>query len=119
LVTSTTVGSGVVDHRLYIRCRHCQDGADCLRPSSLSDSHFYNLLVFWAANHYEKCEAVPPALRAQYDEAKAIKTRGRKSYWVEEAHAIGLRNVVDDDGRTGQGVAFIPSVRWCGESDSI
>jgi hypothetical protein len=109
--TTTTVGKDVVDHRICIRCRHCRDGRDCLRPSSLSDTHFYNLLVFWANNHYERCEAVPAALRARYDEAKASKARGRKSYWTSEAHAIGLRNVVDRDGQIGSGVAFAPAVR--------
>lgn len=110
-VTSTTIGKDAIDHRICIRCRHCKDNKDCLRPSSLSDTHFYNLLVFWANNHYERCEAVPAAIQAKYDEAKAIKVRGRKAYWISEAHAIGLRNIVDKDGKIGGGVAFAPTAR--------
>ena len=50
-VTFTTIGKGAINHRICVRCRHCKDNKDCLRPSSLSDTHFYNLLVFWANNH--------------------------------------------------------------------
>ena len=110
-VTTTTIGKDATNHRICVRCRHCKDDKDCLRPSSLSDTHFYNLLVFWANNHYERCEAVPAAIQAKYDEAKAIKARGRKSYWISEAHAIGLRNIVDKDGKIGGGVAFCPTAR--------
>ena len=114
-VTSTTIRKDAADHRLRIRCRHCRDDADCLRPSSLGDSHFYNLLCGWAANHFERCEAVPLALQARYGEAKAVKTRGRKAHWIEAAHSIGLRNIVDKDGRVGHGVAFAPSAARASE----
>ena len=114
-VTSTTIREDAADHRVRIRCRHCRDDADCLRPSSLGDSHFYNLLCGWAANHYGRCEAVPLALQARYGEAKAVKTRGRKAHWIEAAHSIGLRNIVDKDGRVGHGVAFAPSAARASE----
>ena len=116
-VTSTTIRKDAADHRVRIRCRHCRDDADCLRPSSLGDSHFYNLLCGWAANHYGRCGAVPPALQARYGEAKAVKTRGRKAHWIEAAHSIGLRNIVDKDGRLGHGVAFAPSAARASESE--
>ena len=35
-------GAAAATHRLCLRCRHCRDSADVLRPKSLSEHYFYS-----------------------------------------------------------------------------
>jgi len=107
--TAVLSAATTATHRLCLRCRHCHDAADVLRPKSLSEHYFYAKIVRWSANHFEGtggCAAVPPDLRVRYEEARARTSRGQKRYWAEAAHSIGLRNIVDGEGREGLGVAF-------------
>ena len=103
---TATVSLTTATHRLCLRCRHCRDETDVLRPKSVSEYHFYSKIVRWSAAHYESCPAVPPALHARYEEAKANASRGRKQFWAESAAKIGLVNIVDESGQVGHGVAF-------------
>ena len=105
---TNTVSLASATHRLCLRCRHCRDGTDVLRPKSLSEYHFYSKIVRWSAAHYESCPAVPPVLRMRYEEAKASASRGRKHFWAESAAKIGLVDIVDEAGQVGHGVAFAP-----------
>ena len=119
--TAVLSAATTATHRLCLRCRHCRDAADVLRPKSLSEHYFYAKIVRWSANHFEGsggsggCPSVPPDLRVRYEEARARTSRGQKRYWAEAAHSIGLRNIVDKDGRVGHGVAFAPSAARASE----
>ena len=106
--TNNTVSLTSATHRLCLRCRHCRDETDVLRPKSLSEYHFYSKIVRWSSAHYESCPALPPVLQMRYEEAKANASRGRKQFWAESAAKIGLVDIVDEAGQVGHGVAFAP-----------
>ena len=80
-------------------------------PQCYSDGSKINTGAFAASEPDAGSDVNGYRLSAKYDEAKAIKARGRKAYWMSEAHAIGLRNIVDKDGKIGGGVAFAPTAR--------
>jgi hypothetical protein len=119
---AAVLSAAAATHRLCLRCRHCRDAADVLRPKSLSEHYWYAKIVRWSANHFEGgggCAAVPPDLRVRYEEARARTSRGQKRYWAEAARSMGLVDIVDGEGRTGQGVAFAFAAGRAGEGSTM
>jgi len=91
--------------RVGLRCIHCalkrnRNFEDCLEdeaPMSVfypkAVGEIYRMVTSWQRCHLRKCKNLPPPVRNCWDQLRARdKSRGKTAYWVESAHAIGLRD---------------------------
>jgi len=93
--------------RIGLRCRFCkrlpyEERAPLsnIYPESLQGIYRATSIRF-QKRHVEKCEYIPREIRDALRVLKDDNSRGSKSYWVESAVRIGLRNSED-----GKGIVF-------------
>jgi len=92
--------------RIGLRCRFCKHFPQEVRaplshiyPEALEGIYRATSIRF-QKRHLDSCEFIPDAIRKELKALKDKNCRGSKSYWVESALRIGLRNSEDNKGIT-------------------
>lgn len=98
--------------RIGLRCRFCKHlpsdsraNLATIYPETLQGIYRACNIRF-AKRHVSSCQFIPASILAELDSLKEVNSRGSKSYWVESAKRIGLR-----DSEVNKGIVFCSKIQ--------